>query len=190
MKVGKLKVVCGSMFSGKSTELLRQGRRHELAGRRVLYVKPKIDTRYSANEIVTHDQIGRLSRLIADGFELMEIIQGADGDYHAVCIDEAQFFDGSLLLAIDELLAMGIEVICSGLDMDRHGKPFGIMPYLLAVADEITKVHAVCSECGADGWISYGDFEAAGQVVLGAGERYRPLCRACAFKKRKERASK
>lgn len=177
MKVGKLTVIVGSMFSGKSSELLRQGRRHVLAGKRVLYAKPATDRRYSVTQIVTHDRTKAASVVLATGTQLCThlLTEGAE----VALIDEGQFFDDSLVRAIRIALLNGVDVIVSGLDLDRHGEPFGIMPYLMAIADQVMKLHAVCAECGQDAYVSYGEFEDESQVVLGASEKYKPLCRSC-----------
>jgi thymidine kinase len=175
---GKLIVNVGSMFSGKSSELQRQGKRYALAGKKVAFFKPKLDDRYAEEAIVTHDGETVPAVPIADGLEILT----ATAD--VILIDEVQFFDGSLILAIDELLYAGIDVVVSGLDMDRNGLPFGIVPYLMAVADEVQKFKAVCSSCGEDAWVSYGEFISDKQVELGAQERYKPLCRSCFYEKR------
>lgn len=178
---GKLIVNVGSMFSGKSSELLRQGRRYELAGKSVVYVKPALDNRYSQEEIVTHD--GRKVRAISvpdSAIHENPLIKEAD----VILIDEAQFFERDLLASINWLLYQGKDVIVSGLDMDRFGQPFSIvMAYLVCVADEVNKFHAVCVECGQDAWVSAGR-ESIGndQVInLGAEELYYPVCRTCFY---------
>lgn len=178
-KAGKLVVNVGSMFSGKSTELLRQGRRYEIAGKKVLYIKPDADDRYSTSEIVTHDYV-RVDCVCAETDLLLKTIED---HYDAVLIDEGQFFGENLIKLINVCLREGTDVIVSGLDIDRYGKPFGIMPTLMAIADEVHKFRAVCMECGGDAWISYGEFEDDNLVVLGAKEKYKPLCRTCYYKK-------
>jgi thymidine kinase len=178
MKVGKLTVNVGSMFSGKSSELLRQGQRHVLAGRSVLYIKPAADDRYSETEIVTHDG-KRIPAISLPAGELMLDHSRAD----VVLIDEAQFFGDRLVGDVDLLLYIGIDVIVSGLDMDRFGVPFGVMARLMAVAEEVNKLKAVCTDCGSDAWISFGDFDDPDRVVLGSQDKYAPLCRSCYFKR-------
>jgi thymidine kinase len=175
---GKLIVNVGGMFSGKSTELQRQGKRYALAGKKVAYYKPKLDNRYADEAIVTHDGKTVPAIPIADGLEILATT--AD----VVLIDEVQFFDGSLIMAIEELLYAGIDVICSGLDMDRNGMPFGITPYLMAIADEVQKFRAVCADCGDEAWVSFGNFASDKQVELGSQEKYKPLCRSCFYEKR------
>lgn len=182
MKAGKLTVNAGGMFSGKSTELLRQGKRHQLAGRKVIYLKPSIDRRYSESEIVTHDGL-RVQALTVNGagfFHDNQHVQDAD----VILVDEGQFFDRAALTSITALLRQGKDVIVSGLDMDRYGQPFGIvMPYLLCVAEEVRKFRAICSNCGADAWVSKGrGLQDPGQVHIGAEESYYPLCRTCFYK--------
>jgi thymidine kinase len=183
-KVGHLTVNVGSMFSGKSTELRRQGKRYELAGRRVLYIKPQTDDRYSETEIVTHDDERVAAMAVADGLELVGIALANMPDL--VCVDEGQFFDGSLILAIDELLYTGVDVVVSGLDMDRFGRPFGIMPYLMATADKVNKFHAVCAECGDDGYMSMSKKPLDESEAVGGADKYMPLCRGCYHKRMKE----
>lgn len=190
MKHGKLTVNAGSMYSGKSSELIRQGRRYKYARKNVVFFKPDIDYRFSTDEVVTHegDRINAIP--VKAGLMIVGQIlyRKSKGNLctDVVLIDEVQFFRADDILAtINELLEMGIDVIVSGLDLDRFGKPFGVMPHLLAIADEVNKFHAVCVECGEDGWVSYGDFDDDRQIVLGAKEKYIPLCRSC-FKKRGE----
>lgn len=182
MRAGKLTVNAGGMFSGKSTELLRQGKRHQLAGRKVIYIKPSIDNRYSENEIVTHDgmRVAALNVNRNSFFHDNPHVQDAD----VILIDEGQFFDRAALTSINGLLLQGKDVIVSGLDMDRYGQPFGIvMPYLLSVAEEVKKFRAVCFNCGADAWVSKGrNLRDQEQIYLGAEESYYPLCRTCFYK--------
>ena len=169
------------MFSGKSSELQRQGKRHALAGRHVLYVKPKMDDRYSEDSIVTHDGKEVPAIAISDVTELLSLTMTSNT---VILIDEVQFFDSAgAVMAINELIASGVDVIVFGLDMDRHGQPFGVVPYLMAIADEVNKFKAVCTHCGSDAWVSYGEFNEESQVVLGATEKYRPLCRTCYHKR-------
>lgn len=190
MKVGKLTVNVGSMFSGKSTELLRQGRRYELAGKRVLYVKPVTDDRYSEAAVVTHDR-KQTDALQVDPDDTSAIIKYVKWvlkeNPDAVLIDEGQFFTDVLFLhQIEKMLVVGIDVYVSGLDMDRSGKPFGIMPELMAVADRVQKFHAVCAECGTDAYVSYAEDGGGDQVKVGGAETYKPLCRSCWSAKKKK----
>ncbi|UKL30040.1 thymidine kinase [Bacillus phage PK2] len=180
-KAGKLTVVVGSMFSGKSTELQRQGRRKEIAGERVLYFKPKKDNRYTPEAISTHDgnDVGAiLCEHIDDIFIMSQQLEPS-----VVCIDEVQFFERDIVSVIEGLLRRGIDVVVSGLDLDRFGEPFGAVPELLCKAEEIIKVRAVCSSCGDDAWVSAGTFVSDEQVVIGEKEKYQPLCRSCYYQK-------
>lgn len=184
-KVGRLTVIAGSMFSGKSTELLRQGRRHTQAGKQGFYVKPQVDDRYAIGEIVTHDHDRMDCYTVPYSYRIIETLNALPAAKvpHVVLIDEAQFFDEALPEVLEKLLRAGIDVYAAGLDIDRHGRPFGPMPYLLAVANDVLKLHAVCPECGEDAYVSYGAFEADGQVVVGGAEKYKPLCRSCFYAK-------
>ncbi|MFT4413223.1 thymidine kinase [Fredinandcohnia humi] len=183
-RVGKLVVNVGSMFSGKSSELLRQGRRYELMGKRVLFVKPSRDKRYSESEIVTHDKQAIPSISVRNANQLRDKILFRYKELDALLIDEVQFFDELLIPYITEFIYFReVDVIVSGLDMDRFGVPFGIVPQLMAIADEVHKFKAICGDCGNDAYISHGEFDGSNQVVLGAKEKYTPLCRACYFEK-------
>jgi thymidine kinase len=174
-----LVLIVGGMFSGKSTELQRQGKRHILRGDRVLFIKPRIDNRYSEDEIVTHDG----NRVKAINVDLDEPIHqtldltGVD----VVLIDEIQFFTEQVIESIDEMLKRGIRVYCSGLDLDFEGKPFEITAILMAKAEDVIKLHAVCEKCGGDAWVtprrSKNNKE---RVSLGVHEYY-PLCRKCFY---------
>jgi thymidine kinase len=175
----KLDLIVGGMFSGKSTELQRQGERHILRGHSVVYVKPQLDNRYSEDEIVTHD--GRKVRAInvaTDGYFVNQIPVGTD----VVLIDEIQFFEPILLEVIDDLLEEGIRVYCAGLDLDFEGNPFGITPLLMAKSDNIRKLHAVCDKCGNDAWVTPRITREKETVKLGAKDNYFPLCRTCYYK--------
>jgi thymidine kinase len=181
----KLIVNVGGMFSGKSTELQRQGTRHILRGHSVTYVKPLLDNRYSEDEIVTHD--GRKVKAINVDTNGLRILTGIPLDTDVVLIDEVQFFEPRLLDVIDELLKSGIRVYCSGLDLDFEGNPFGITPYLMSKADEVNKLHAVCDECGNDAWVTPRITENKETVKLGEKDEYFPLCRACFYELERER---
>ena len=181
--VGKLVVNVGGMFSGKSTELLRQGERHTLAGNSVIYIKPSLDTRYSNSEIVTHR--GNKVRAITVAGDLFSVMDKLTTD--VVLIDEAQFFAYSVVADIMQLVSRGVQVYVSGLDMDFTGKGFGVIKELMARADEVKKFHAVCEGCGKDAVFTGKRVEqgTTETVQLGAKELYTPLCREC-YRKAKE----
>ena len=181
---GWIEVVCGSMFSGKTEELIRRLRRAKFANQRVEVFKPKIDTRYHETEVVSHDATSILATPIEHSSKLLEITEGArehrdGGKINVVGIDEAQFFDMELTQVCEKLALSGIRVIVAGLDMDYRGVPFGPMPHLLAVAEYITKVHAICSHCGNLATHSYRKVINTERVMLGEKETYEPRCRAC-----------
>ncbi len=178
-KIGKLTVNVGGMFSGKSSELLRQERRYTLANKVVFSVKPKIDDRYSKQGIVTHDMNVLTSEVVRSSEELRKQYYMQNPRPDVVLIDEIQFFDKGIIGVIEQFIADGIDVVAAGLDMDRFGKPFGVTPHLMAIADHVQKLHAVCADCGEDAWISYGMFVADEEIVIGEREKYLPLCRAC-----------
>lgn len=175
----KLIVNVGGMFSGKSTELQRQGTRHILRGHNVVYVKPRLDNRYSKDEIVTHD--GRKAKAMSVDTQGLEMILGIPLNTEVILIDEVQFFEERLLDVIDVLLKSGIRIYCSGLDLDFEGNPFGITPLLMAKADEVNKLHAVCDECGNDAWVTPRITQDKEKVKLGEKDDYFPLCRSCFY---------
>ncbi len=172
---GWLEVVCGSMFSGKTEELIRRLTRARIARQRVEIFKPALDTRYSTDDVVSHNQNAIRSTPIQFASDLL--LLGANCD--VVGIDEAQFLDSALPDVCNQLADRGIRVICAGLDMDFAGRPFGPMPALLAVAEYVTKVHAVCVRCGDPAAYSYRHSAAAQQVLLGETDSYEARCRAC-----------
>ena len=172
---GRIEVVCGSMFSGKTEELIRRLKRAKIARQRVEIYKPTIDTRYSDEEVVSHDANSIRSTPIDSPASLLLLASGAQ----VVGIDEAQFFDESLVEVCRELADMGKRVIVAGLDMDFQGVPFGPIPALCAVADEVTKVHAICVKCGALPCVSHRLVKINRRVMLGEAQEYEPLCRAC-----------
>jgi len=172
---GWIEVICGSMFSGKTEELIRRLRRAEFANQQLILFKPKIDNRYSKNNVVSHSGNEFEAVLIENSSEIPGLI-----DKHmVVAIDEAQFFDHGIVGVCESLSAKGIRVVLAGLDMDYTGKPFGPMPSLLAVAEYVTKVHAICVSCGNLAQFSNRTVSETSQVLVGAVEKYRPLCRAC-----------
>lgn len=174
-KTGSIEVIAGSMFSGKTEELIRRLKRAKIARQRVEIFKPAIDTRYSVAEVVSHDENSILSTPVESSGNIMLL----SGDVDVIGIDEAQFFDNGLIDVSISLANMGIRVIIAGLDMDFKGKPFGPIPGLMAVADHITKVHAICMRCGDVAQFSHRLSTADKLVLLGEKDEYEPLCRSC-----------
>ena len=173
---GRIEVVCGSMFSGKTEELIRRMRRAQFAKQRVEIFKPSIDVRYSEEDVVSHDQKHIQSTPIDSSASILLLA----GDIDVVGIDEAQFFDDGLVDVCNELAYRGVRVIIAGLDMDFRGKPFGPMPpALCAVADEVTEVHAICVRCGSLAYVSHRKVAGDRRVLLGETQEYEPLCREC-----------
>lgn len=172
---GRIEVICGSMFSGKTEELIRRMRRANFAKQRVEIFKPAIDTRYSEENVVSHDQHAIQSTPVDSSSSILLLSSDAD----VVGIDEAQFFDDGLVKVCNELANKGVRVIIAGLDMDFQGRPFGPIPGLCAIADEVTKVHAICVKCGALAYISHRLVQNDKRVLLGEKLTYEPLCREC-----------
>jgi thymidine kinase len=172
---GRIEVVCGSMFSGKTEELIRRMRRAQFARQRVEIFKPSIDVRYSEEDVVSHDQNHIPSTPIDSSASILLLASNID----VVGIDEAQFFDMGLVDVCNELANRGIRVIVAGLDMDYKGVPFGPIPALCAVADDVTKVHAICVRCGSLAYVSHRKVENDRRVLLGETAEYEPLCRDC-----------
>jgi thymidine kinase len=172
---GSIEVICGSMFSGKTEELIRRLKRARIANLRFEIFKPKMDVRYDAQKIVSHDENAILSTPIDNSQTILLLSTGMD----VVGIDEAQFFDDQLPDVCDQLALRGTRVIVAGLDMDYSGKPFGQMPNLLAKADFITKLHAICVRCGHIANYSFRKTVHNVQVVLGEKDMYEPRCRQC-----------
>ena len=172
---GRIEVVCGSMFSGKTEELIRRMKRATFARQKVEIFKPSIDTRYSEEDVVSHDQQHIPSTPVDSSAALLLLA----GDIDVVGIDEAQFFDQGLVAVCNELANRGVRVIVAGLDMDFKGEPFGPMPALCAVADDVTKVHAICVKCGALAYLSHRLVSNDRRVLLGEKDEYEPLCREC-----------
>jgi len=172
---GWIEVICGSMFSGKTEELIRRLKRAKIANQKVEIFKPKIDTRYDSVKVVSHDDNSILSTPVDHSSKLLELSDGVG----VVGVDEAQFFDDELPHVCQQLALRGIRVIAAGLDMDYKGIPFGPMPDLLAVAEYITKVHAICSHCGNLATHSFRLAADAGQVLLGEKDTYEARCRTC-----------
>ncbi|MBP3786172.1 MAG: thymidine kinase [Bacteroidaceae bacterium] len=180
---GRIEVVCGSMFSGKTEELIRRLKRAKIAKQRVEIYKPAIDTRYSEEEVVSHDANSIMSTPIESSTSLLLMTDEAD----VVGIDEAQFFDDGLVAVCNELANRGKRVIIAGLDMDFKGVPFGPMPALCAIAEDVTKVHAICVRCGDLAHISHRIIGDDRRVVLGEKAEYEPLCRRCYEESLKEK---
>ena len=172
---GRIEVVCGSMFSGKTEELIRRLKRAEFAKQRVEIFKPALDTRYSEIEVVSHDRNSTMSTPVDSSSSILLL----SSDIDVVGIDEAQFFDDGLVAVCNELANKGIRVIVAGLDMDFKGVPFGPIPALCAIADEVTKVHAICVRCGALAYVSHRLVNNEKRVMLGEQTEYEPLCREC-----------
>ena len=172
---GRIEVVCGSMFSGKTEELIRRMKRAVFAKQKVEIFKPAIDTRYSDEEVVSHDHNSITSTPVDTSASILLLA----GDVDVVGIDEAQFLDDGLVDVCTQLADRGVRVIIAGLDMDFQGKPFGPMPALCAIADDVTKVHAICMRCGALAYISHRLVDSEKRVLLGEKATYEPLCREC-----------
>ena len=172
---GRIEVVCGSMFSGKTEELIRRLRRAQFAKQKVEIYKPAIDVRYSEEDVVSHDKNHILSTPIDSSASILLL----SSDIDVVGIDEAQFFDMGIIDVCNELANRGVRVIVAGLDMDYKGVPFGPMPALCAIADDVTKVHAICVNCGNLAYVSHRKVESTQRVLLGETTEYEPLCREC-----------
>ena len=172
---GWVEVICGSMFSGKTEELIRRLRRAEFAKQDLILFKPSVDKRYSEKNVVSHRGTEFNAVLVTSSKEILNNVE----DQKVVAIDEAQFFDQQLVEVASELAGRGIRVILAGLDMDYTGAPFGPMPALLASAEYVSKVHAICVSCGNLAQFSNRLVAHTDQVMLGAVEEYRPLCRSC-----------
>lgn len=176
-KKGWIEVICGSMFSGKTEELLRRIRRAEFANQKIELFKPAIDTRYDETEVVSHNESSRISTPVNSSSEILLYINMTE--VQVVAIDEVQFFDDGIVEVCNQLANAGIRVIVSGLDMDYKGIPFGPMPRLMAVAEYVSKQHAICTRCGDLAHFSYRIVPSEQQVLLGEKDAYEPLCRHC-----------
>jgi thymidine kinase len=174
-KKGSIEVITGSMFSGKTEELIRRLRRAQFAGQKVEIFKPSLDKRYSETRVVSHDDKWIISTPVDNASAILLLA----GDVDVVGIDEAQFFDDSIIEVCDELANNGVRIVIAGLDMDFMGKPFGPIPALLAVAEYVTKVHAICMRCGNLAQYSFRKSEDSQVVLLGEKNLYEPLCRNC-----------
>jgi thymidine kinase len=175
---GWIEVICGSMFSGKTEELIRRLKRAKIANLKIEIYKPAADTRYDVNKIVSHDTNAIPATQVANSAEILTLAEHAQ----VIGIDEAQFFDEGIIAVCETLVMQGKRVIVAGLDMDYLGKPFGPMPALLSVADFITKLHAICVQCGHLANVSYRTSDEEGTVVIGEKNNYEPRCRVCASK--------
>lgn len=172
---GSIEVVCGSMFSGKTEELIRRMKRAQFAHLNVEIFKPAIDVRYSEEDVVSHDHNSIPSTPVDSSQNILLLASDVD----VVGIDEAQFFDMGIVDVCNELARRGVRVICAGLDMDFKGIPFGPMPALMAIADDVYKTHAICVRCGDLAYVSHRTVNSEKRVLLGETESYEPLCRAC-----------
>lgn len=172
---GWVEVICGSMFSGKTEELIRRIKRAQFANQKLLLFKPAIDNRYSEENVVSHQGNALEAKIIASSFDIWNHWTNE----RVVAIDEAQFFDENIVAVSNDLAKKGVRVILAGLDMDYLGNPFGPMPQLLSIAEYVTKVHAICVSCGNLAQYSHRTAEEKEQVLVGAVEKYEPLCRSC-----------
>jgi thymidine kinase len=172
---GWIEVVCGSMFSGKTEELIRRLKRAQFANQKLLLFKPQIDDRYHEENVVSHQGSSLKAQPVNDSSEILKIWTNEK----VVAVDEAQFFDEGIVEVCNFLAKKGVRVILAGLDMDYQGVPFGPMPHLLAIAEYVTKVHAICVSCGNLAQFSHRTANETGQVLVGAVEKYKPLCRTC-----------
>ena len=172
---GRIEVVCGSMFSGKTEELIRRMKRAVFAHQKVEIFKPAIDTRYSDEDVVSHDSNSIRSTPVDSSASILLLLSDID----VVGIDEAQFLDDGLVDVCNQLANRGVRVIIAGLDMDFKGVPFGPIPALCAIADDVTKVHAICVKCGNLAYLSHRIVSGDKRVMLGEQTEYEPLCREC-----------
>jgi len=177
---GCIEVVCGSMFSGKTEELLRRVKRARFAKQRVLLFKPRIDNRYDDVKVVSHEGLKAEATAVAGSAEIASYVEQAGlGIAQVVGIDEAQFFDDGVIAVAERLANAGIRVICAGLDQDFRGQPFGPMAALMSIAEYVTKLHAVCTRCGAAACRSQRLVGTEGQLFVGGAADYEPRCRRC-----------
>ena len=172
---GWIEVICGSMFSGKTEELIRRLKRVQFANQKLILVKPTVDDRYHKENVVSHQGRSFDAVCVANAEEILKL----HSDERVVAIDEAQFFDEKIVDVCSKLAAKGVRVIVAGLDMDFNGAPFGPMPHLLSTAEYVTKVHAICVSCGRLAQFSHRTVKAKEQVLVGADKQYKPLCRTC-----------
>lgn len=175
LRKGSIEVICGSMFSGKTEELIRRLKRANFAKQRVEIYKPKIDNRYSEEDVVSHDRTSITSTPVESSGSILLMATEVD----VVGIDEAQFFDEGLIDVCKQLADNGVRVIIAGLDMDFRCRPFGPMPDLMAIADDVYKVHAICVRCGSLAYVSHRLVAGEKQVLVGEMNEYEPICRDC-----------
>jgi thymidine kinase len=173
---GQIEVICGSMFSGKTEELIRRVNRAKFAKQKTQHFKPKIDIRYHQTEIVSHNHKSITSTTVSVASEILKLIED---DTKVVVIDEAQFMDGTIIPVCELLANKGIRVIVAGLDMDSNCSPFGFMPQLMAIAESVTKINAVCVNCGNASYVSHRLSKENDRILLGEKDKYEPLCRSC-----------
>ncbi len=172
---GWIEVICGSMFSGKTEELIRRLNRARIAKQKVEIFKPAMDVRYDEINVVSHNETSILSTPVQSAQQILLMAN----EVEVVGIDEVQFFDGEIIEVCNTLANNGVRVIVAGLDMDFQGKPFGPMPQLLAIAEQVTKVHAICMSCGDLAHFSHRTASGEKLVMLGEMDAYEPLCRKC-----------
>jgi len=172
---GWIEVICGSMFSGKTEELIRRLKRAQFANQKILLIKPNIDKRYHKENVVSHQGSSFEAICVENATAILELWK----DEKVVAIDEAQFFDSEIINVCSELSKNGARIIIAGLDMDFQGVPFGPMPNLLSIAEYVTKVHAICLSCGNLAQFSHRTVGEKEQVLVGAVNEYKPLCRSC-----------
>ena len=175
MQKGSIEVICGSMFSGKTEELLKRLRKAKLTKMKIAVFKPKVDSRYDSKDVVSHDKNTISSTPIEKAEDILQYVS----DVQIIAIDEAQFFDDNLINVCNMLANTGKRIIIAGLDMDFLGQPFGVMPQLLAIAEKIKKVHAVCVECGKEASYSFRKTTEKDLIKIGEKNEYKALCRNC-----------
>ena len=185
-RAGWIEVICGSMFSGKTEELIRRLNRARIAKQKVEIFKPAIDTRYDEEKVVSHDAKSVSSTPVESASQILVYA----AEFEVVGIDEAQFFDNELVSVCNQLADQGKRVVVAGLDMDFLGKPFGPIPSLLATAEYVTKVHAICMRCGSLASYSHRTTQDEKLVLLGEMDAYEPLCRRCFYEARKMHSGK
>lgn len=178
-RTGWIEVVCGSMFSGKTEELLRRIKRARLARQPVVLFKPRVDNRYDEVKVVSHEGLNADAIPVENAAELLARLPERVTPPLVVGIDETQFFDAAIVGAAESLASRGVRVIAAGLDQDWRGQPFGVMPALLAVAEYVTKLHAVCARCGGAATRSQRLVATEGQLFVGGAAEYEARCRAC-----------
>lgn len=176
LRCGSIEVICGSMFSGKTEELIRRINRVKFAKLKMMVFKPSMDIRYAEREVVSHNRTAAKANPVETSAQILEMVTD---DIKVIAIDEAQFFDSDLPKIVYTLASMGKRVICAGLDMDYLGNPFGPMPQLMAIADDVYKARAICVRCGQLANFSFRKGDCQDQVLLGEKGEYMPLCRAC-----------